>query len=177
MTLVHNILGAHLFMCSILILIVGIALIYGLLACCACDIIKLSFMKKSKNITCILCKEEVTQESWEGHRSDCARENEWFIETLPKSEVILTNMSRIVTLLEHCNFVRLVNARICSYQAQIIHLIMEINMTISTPSTGSPMQQFKHCKSNSAPEVVAIGPWRLVHLLRTRLPSGKPLQN
>ena len=87
MTLVHNILGAHLFMCTILILIVGIALIYGLLACCDCNIIKLR--KKSENITCILCKEKVTQESWEGHRSDCARENEWFIETLPKSEVRL----------------------------------------------------------------------------------------
>ena len=87
MTLVHNILGAHLFMCSILILIVGIALIYGLLACCDCDIIKLSCTKKSKNITCILCIDKVTQESWEEHWSDCARENEWFIETLPKSEV------------------------------------------------------------------------------------------
>ena len=85
MTLVHNVLGVHLFMCLILILFVLIALIYGLLVCC--DVTKLSCTKKRQKITCFLCKERVTRESWEEHRSDCARENEWFIETLPKSEV------------------------------------------------------------------------------------------
>ena len=38
---------------------------------------------------CLLCKERVTEGTWESHRRKCAAENDWYIEQLPKSEVSL----------------------------------------------------------------------------------------
>ena len=38
---------------------------------------------------CYLCKETVTTNTWDQHTRDCARQNGWFIEALPKSEVRL----------------------------------------------------------------------------------------
>ena len=54
------------------------AIIYCISAC---------FKEDQGGFPCFLCKEKVTEETWEQHRRDCARENEWFIEGLPKSEV------------------------------------------------------------------------------------------
>ena len=36
---------------------------------------------------CFLCKEKVTEDTFDAHRSICAQENEWYIDQLPKSEV------------------------------------------------------------------------------------------
>ena len=42
----------------------------------------------------LLGKEKVTKRTWEEHRDKCSSENEWFLETLPKSEVSLLLLVR-----------------------------------------------------------------------------------
>ena len=54
-------------------------IVYLIIACCCGD--------DHEGFPCFLCKEKVTEKTWDQHRQDCARENEWFIEGLPKSEV------------------------------------------------------------------------------------------
>ena len=66
---------------EVIFVIVGILVLAGIIcfiiACCSNDY---------GGFSCYLCKAKVTEETWVQHRIDCARENEWFIERLPKSE-------------------------------------------------------------------------------------------
>ena len=116
MTLVHNILGVHLFMCSILIFF---ALIYGLVVCR--DITKLCCKKKKqRKVTCVLCKEIVNLNSWREHRGDCARENEWFIDTLPKSKVRLYETKMKVINLNDTIFCDSINFRVTYARSHMV---------------------------------------------------------
>ena len=68
------------FTVEFLIFVVGaLAFGYCLLSCTSL------YDSRNYQFACYLCKEMVWAKSWDRHRSECARQNEWYIDALPES--------------------------------------------------------------------------------------------
>ena len=68
------------FTVEFLIFVVGaLAFGYCLLSCTSL------YDSRNYQFACYLCKEMVWAKSWDRHRAECARQNEWYIDALPES--------------------------------------------------------------------------------------------
>lgn len=77
------------FTVEFLIFVVGaLAFGYCLLSCTSL------YDSRNYQFACYLCKEMVWAKSWDRHRAECARQNEWYIDALPESPQVTCG---------HCN--------------------------------------------------------------------------
>ena len=77
------------FTVEFLIFVVGaLAFGYCLLSCTSL------YDSRNYQFACYLCKEMVWAKSWDRHRAECARQNEWYIDALPESPQVRATRSR-----------------------------------------------------------------------------------
>ena len=86
------------FTVEFLIFVVGaLAFGYCLLSCTSI------YDSRNYQFACYLCKEMVWAKSWDRHRAECARQNEWYIDALPESPQVRHSIVEGETLRQNLN--------------------------------------------------------------------------
>ena len=86
------------FTVEFLIFVVGaLAFGYCLLSCTSL------YDSRNYQFACYLCKEMVWAKSWDRHRAECARQNEWYIDALPESPQVRHSIAEGETLRQNLN--------------------------------------------------------------------------
>ena len=82
------------FTVEFLIFVVGaMAFGYCLLSCTSI------YDSRNYQFACYLCKEMVWAKSWDRHRSECARQNEWYIDALPESPQVRSEAPTLLNVI------------------------------------------------------------------------------